>query len=798
MIIHWITSIIFELFQALFAQIIEAITTSDYLTLDGFAKEFPVIGEMYYILRAVGIGLVLGIACFRLMTFFFGRVQDQKETPVGILISTVVAIVLVFFGNYILELLVDVFMIPYNAMTGYAEQFRAWNNSITSSDGGFWASVGKNLANFASIILAPFKIFSGIDTGTPKLLVDVIVCCLVVYHSLKVALEVVERWMVVIVLFYTSPLAWSTAASEHTRPILKRWFNMFLSQCLLLMLSAWSLKILLDLTLNQGVGLMQYINGSDGSVADTIMRAMIFLAFAKVANDLDSHIQKLGLNAVTTGRGMLEDAIVGIKGLKFVTRNVPGLVRSAGNTIGNAGKLFNAFGGNPISPMGGGGTINPNTPQIGVAGQPRLSNKSEEKAPHADPKKNAFSQSPSSPVSRSEFAKKSRDAMGMSSTQPRNLAVNSAATQAGIGLHYDGKKKQQSFTGDKQALGAFFASPNNTAANGSLLGNNPATKAMVNTLADRPEIAPEIMQNMKPGESIDNNEMVSAMTRGFGGNANGAFEENPAEIMNGRLENVDGQAVGSYFIAEYDDTDGNQPCYTGNAQMCAFTFDDNGNIQREFGNVMEGAVTQDGALVLPDDTSSYQPAGYANLMQNTEAANAMQEQNAQTSTPAPMPDVAAPTPALTHSEEPIEPRNVAEPTASNIPNNTTFISSATNDSAPNFSASATIHDSVPSNPTVVSAPAAPASTPPSASPSANNAPAGGEPVGTTVVASFHAPDAKVEKMPDIMDKVSNAVPSKNGKPEDVPYNANERNKPESQERLENPVKKNKKGGNLPK
>lgn len=79
------------------------------------------------------------------------------------------------------------------------------------------------------------------------------------WNYFKLLLEVVERYIVVGVLCYTSPLAYCMGGSKATEPVFKSWCRMVGSQLLLLVLNVWfcaALTVLLD-SLSQTLELLQ-------------------------------------------------------------------------------------------------------------------------------------------------------------------------------------------------------------------------------------------------------------------------------------------------------------------------------------------------------------------------------------------------------------------------------------------------------------------------------------------------------------------------------------------------------------
>lgn len=239
--------------------------------LDFFTINFPIIADLFAILQGVGIALVVAIATFQLFKFFTGPLSEAKTNPVEILVRSGISFALIFWGNYGLEMIVNLFSYPYEALM----------NTSAVEPPSVWETAAGSLTGLAS--------------GGAGILIALIVIIVVGWNVLKLAIEVVERFLMVGVLTYTSPLVWPTISSRTTQEIFSKWFSMFLSQCLLMLLNVWSVKMI-----------MSVIGASTGNI---FFRLICALAFCKVAQRFDSYLQQIGLNAAHTGGNLLDDIV---------------------------------------------------------------------------------------------------------------------------------------------------------------------------------------------------------------------------------------------------------------------------------------------------------------------------------------------------------------------------------------------------------------------------------------------------------------------------------------------------------
>ena len=148
------------------------------------------------------------------------------------------------------------------------------------------------------------------------------------WNYFKLLLETVERYIVVGVLCYTSPLAYSMGASKVTVPVFRSWCHMVGSQLLLLVLNVWFLR-----GFNSSMG--AYI-GNGGALSSGYGSVFLWLfcalAFLKTAQKFDSYLAAMGLNVAQTGSSMGMELLMAAR----VVSGIGHGARSAGNVFGGA------------------------------------------------------------------------------------------------------------------------------------------------------------------------------------------------------------------------------------------------------------------------------------------------------------------------------------------------------------------------------------------------------------------------------------------------------------------------------
>ena len=156
------------------------------------------------------------------------------------------------------------------------------------------------------------------------------------WNYFKLLLETVERYIVVGVLCYTSPLAFSMGASKSTNNVFKSWCRMVGSQLLLLVMNVWFLRGFAS-SMGQFIGNGGALTTGKGSI---FLWMFCALAYLKCAQRFDSYLASMGLNVAQTGSSMGMELLMAAR----VISGVGSGARSAGSVFGRAGGNATATG----------------------------------------------------------------------------------------------------------------------------------------------------------------------------------------------------------------------------------------------------------------------------------------------------------------------------------------------------------------------------------------------------------------------------------------------------------------------
>lgn len=305
---NWVANIMADLMDAVSGLFLEALGTD----MTAMEEYFPFAVSAYTIIQYMAWALLFLIVAWQLFRAFGGPLTEA-EHPLQLLARGAIFAVLITFAKPIFSLALDIARAPYTALM---------DSSMDPGDFTF-AGVQQVLSNGLTTIVS-------IATVAGLLLLIILMIALA-WNYFKLLLETVERYVLVGVLCYTSPLAYAMGASKATSRVFQSWCRMVGSQLLLLVLNVWFLR-----AFNSSVG--QFIaNGGALTTGQGSIFLWIFCALAllKIAQKCDSYLASLGLSVAQTGSSM------GIEML-MAARVLTGFARGGGSTaasvFGGAGR----------------------------------------------------------------------------------------------------------------------------------------------------------------------------------------------------------------------------------------------------------------------------------------------------------------------------------------------------------------------------------------------------------------------------------------------------------------------------
>lgn len=184
-------------------------------------------------------------------------------------------------------------------------------------------------------------------TLTASWLLAILFGIIIIFKTLRLLLEIAERYVILAVLTMTAPLAFAMSGSKSTADIFSGWCRMYGSMCLLMVTNVIFFKMLLSVLSTVPSGL------------DVFLWIVLILTLVKVARKADAIITRIGLNPAITGDS-LGRPLPGALTYMVVRSAASHITKSVGKSVGGRGSGFSS-GASPSGrgprtggPFGGG------------------------------------------------------------------------------------------------------------------------------------------------------------------------------------------------------------------------------------------------------------------------------------------------------------------------------------------------------------------------------------------------------------------------------------------------------------
>ena len=290
-IVTWISSVMTSLMDAVSGLFLDALGT-DMVVMEEY---FPFVTKAFGILQYTAWALLFLITAWQLFRAFGGPITDA-ENPLTLVARSILFAVMIGYAESIFQMTLEIARAPYTALMEV---------TMTAEDFTF-AGIEEALKNGLVTIVATTSI-----VGT---LLLVILEIALGWNYFKLLLETVERYVVVGVLCYTSPLAFAMGGSKETNSVFRSWCRMVGSQLILLIMNVWFLRAF-GSSVGQFIGNGSALTNGQGSIFLWLFCA---LAFLKCAQRFDSYLSSIGLNVAQTGSSMAMEMMMAARVLSGV------------------------------------------------------------------------------------------------------------------------------------------------------------------------------------------------------------------------------------------------------------------------------------------------------------------------------------------------------------------------------------------------------------------------------------------------------------------------------------------------
>lgn len=316
----WVASVMTQIMDAISGVFIGALGTD----MTAMEEYFPFAVSAYTIIQYTAWALLFLVAVWQIFRAFSGPLAET-ENPLAILARGAIFGFLIAYAKPIFSLALDIARAPYTALM---------DSTLDPGDFTF-AGIEQALTNGLTTLVSVATVVG--------LILLIILMIALAWNYFKLLLETVERYVLVGVLCYTSPLAYAMGASKATSRVFQSWCRMVGSQLLLLVLNVWFLR-----AFNSSVG--QFIaNGGalTNGQGNVFLWLFCALALLKIAQKCDSYLAALGLSVAQTGSSMGMEMLMAARVLTGFSRGGGGNAASVfgGGARGGAGAAAGTAGG---------------------------------------------------------------------------------------------------------------------------------------------------------------------------------------------------------------------------------------------------------------------------------------------------------------------------------------------------------------------------------------------------------------------------------------------------------------------
>lgn len=310
-IVGWVASIVSQLFDAVSGLFLEALGTD----MTAMEEYFPFVTKAYDVMQVTAWAILILITVWQLFRAFGGPITEA-ENPWHLVVRGAIFAFLIGYAKPIFSACLSIARAPYTSlmdlsMTGEDFTFAGIEQALTSGL--------TTIVSVASVVGLILILILEIALG---------------WNYFKLLLETVERYIVVGVLCYTSPLAFSMGGSKTTNTVFKSWCRMVGSQLLLLVMNVWFLRGFAS-SMGQFIANGGALTNGKGSI---FLWMFCALAYLKCAQRFDSYLASMGLNVAQTGSSMGMELMMAAR-----------VITGVGSGARSAGSVFSRAGGSAVA-----------------------------------------------------------------------------------------------------------------------------------------------------------------------------------------------------------------------------------------------------------------------------------------------------------------------------------------------------------------------------------------------------------------------------------------------------------------
>lgn len=287
--------------------------------------------HVFEILAAVLLVLIVIVQLLRGM--LYKTANGETDHPVVLMMKAGVCLLLITTSIPVITGVLGIVSVAYTYSEDETHYFQvdAQNEGNIVRDGfnEFSVNVATAVGNASDWSASGALENPGIDDALEATIVTILII-VVAFNLLKFLLEVLERYLLLIVMLLGFPFAIATAPSVQTGGIFRKYVELIVSTILLCFLNMFFLRIV-----GGGLGIAFNVANNqalpNGATTNPIIGVFLILGMIRIAMSMDNHIARI-LTTATTGSGLGWEVTAALTGMAI-----------SGSRV--ASGLSHAFGG---------------------------------------------------------------------------------------------------------------------------------------------------------------------------------------------------------------------------------------------------------------------------------------------------------------------------------------------------------------------------------------------------------------------------------------------------------------------
>ena len=285
-IVEWIAEQVMNILDMINTSVLGALGCD----METFLRSFPAAETFYSLIVALAVGLLLLNLIFQLFRNFGIMQSGEAENPIQLTGRTMLFLFLALFAKDILDIILQIGGTPF----------------------GWLMTEELPPINFVLLTIL------GVSLNGSIALIALILLVMLAWNYLKLLFEAAERYVLLGVLVYTAPMAFSMGGSMNTINIFRSWCRMLGGQIFMILMNVWCLRIFTSMFANFIANPLQLENGN------FLIWFLCAVGFLKISQKIDNFMQMLGINVGRTGSAMLGEAVIAMKGISAAGKTISG------------------------------------------------------------------------------------------------------------------------------------------------------------------------------------------------------------------------------------------------------------------------------------------------------------------------------------------------------------------------------------------------------------------------------------------------------------------------------------------